>query len=61
MMTSPLAAIMIALPIVLLILCIVLGMMLLDLQHRHRDAKLTLSRLARERDEARWRLKDVKQ
>ncbi|MFD1034125.1 hypothetical protein ACFQ15_05620 [Sphingomonas hankookensis] len=55
------AAIVIALPIALLLLCIVLGMALLDLQHRHRDAKLTLSRLARERNEARWALRDVKQ
>lgn len=60
-MNAALAAIMIALPIVLLILCIFLALRLLDLTQRHRDAKLTLTRLARERDEARWALAARKQ
>ena len=60
-MTTTLAAIIIAIPIVLLILCILLGMLLIDLHHRHRDAKLTLTRLARERDEARWAVRNAKQ
>ncbi len=59
-MTAHAAGIVVTIAVLLLIGNVILGLMLLDLAHRHRDAKITLRRVSRERDEAKWSLKAIK-